>query len=560
MSRTRSILCMDYCATMWAMDIWEQNSTWFHPVLDINRVAELLDIKPDTIRRYLTAERDDFPDPVDQHGNRNYWTRAAIYRHLWNAKPATRQQIPRLCPLTDDIAPATFVESEIIRTRGDIYVLHTWLPSDRRGPVGVAYSVGFRRSDGESAWHLLSLRPHLSALTLPQGPTALYLPDQPSLHVADHAGTGWYPRDVGWADLAALLHVDMPWWSAGLTDPDVMNAWRPGAPVRVLCPRYGDFTAAHIDRCRPLDDSPADRALSMIAVVTDRAIADACGLGSDGRGDIPNRRGLTHAATASTVTQSTRRLTTREVVAGLGHAIDDTDRAVRAVDTAVSFDVLLPAITGAVLMIDERACSALALEWLRRLVPAESQRHNEIGYHWVARQLFLDGQCPQQWWRDPLNPAVWAISTSAGRTYTTIGTHVPAQGRIEELSVEFAAPFFRDSSGAVFPVPSVDGTLHRTSRGASGTRVTAAILTLLDDARCDAHRCDVKAGVLNVQATRLYNAITEADTGGGFSRSDLEELRHGTAAGAALRRDIVDAELHSRHATRTQSSVPVSRV
>lgn len=542
------------------MDIWEQNSTWFRPVLDINRVAELLDIKPDTVRRYLTAERDGFPDPVDQHGNRNYWTRAAIYRHMWNAKPATRQQIPRLCPVIDDIAPATFIESEIIRTRGDIYVLHTWLPSDRRGLVGVAYSVEFRRSDGESAWHLLSLRPHLSALTLPQGATALYLPDQPSLHVADRAGAGWYPRDVGWADLAALLHVDLPWWSAGLTDPDVMNAWRPGAPVTALRPRYGDFTAAHIDRCRPVDDSPADRALSMIAVATDRAIANACGLGQNGRGPIPASRGLTHAATASAGTQSTRRLTTREVVDGLGHSIDEPDRAVRAVDTAVSFDVLLPAIAGAVLMIDERVCSALALEWLRRLVPAETQRRNEIGYHWVTRQLFLEGQCPQQWWRDPLNPDVWAISTSAGRTYTTIGTRVPAQGRIEELAVEFDAPFFRDSSGAVFPVPSVDGSLHRTTRGASGTRLTAAVLTLLDDARCDAHRCDVKAGFLDVQATRLYDALTQTDSGGGFSRSDLEELRHETAAGAALGRDIVEAELHSRHATRMQSSVPVSRV
>lgn len=514
------------------MNVWQQDSAWFRPTLSIDNVATILDIQPASVRRYLT-DHDGFPEPADQRGNRNFWTPAAIYRHIWNAKPSRLSHIPRLCPLDDDIPAAQFVESEIIETRGLTYVLHTWEPGDRRGAVGVAYAKDFQYFDDESVWHLLALRPHLSAITLPKGTSRLRdTPHQPRLTVADHAGPDWYPWDIAWADLTALLQVDLPWWSYGLTDVDNINAWRPGAPLAQIRPHVRDITADHFERCRPLNGSTSDRAIAEIVDAVDRALATAFDLWPTGHDDLPNRPGLHHAAAAGLSPQFPQSVPPKTIRDALRHRIDDAELAVRAVDTARGFEVLLPAITHELLVVDPDTASPLAREWCHRLTNiGVSASPTEIGHHWV---IYAMDQNPDQLWHDPLNDLVWAISTTSGTFNATLGTRMPAQGRIEELAIEDRRPFFRDSAGTVFPVPAIDGGTHRTT-GSSATRLTAAILALMDNAARDIHRIDAYTDVLDTQATGLYDVICNSPGHVLISRAELEELRHETPQGAAHR-------------------------
>lgn len=516
------------------MNLWQQDSAWFQPALGIDRVAELLDIQPASVRRYLT-DHSGFPEPAEQRGNRNLWTPASIYRHVWNTKPQQRQRIPRLCPLAADIPPATFIESEVIETRGHTYVLHTWEPGDRRGPVGVAYAKDFQRVDEDAARHLLSLRPHLSAITLAKSATHLHPPSQPRIVVADYAGTDWYPWDIGWLDLTALLQVDLPWWSYGLTDVEAMHRWRPGSPVTQLRPRAADFTSEHFERCRPGDGSPADRALAQIADATDHALAVAFGIWPAGKDAMPNRPGLQHAAIAGLSSQPPAPVSLDVIRDALRHRVDDKSLAGRAVDTARGFEVVHPAITHELLAIDRDQCSRQAHEWCHRLIAVEPAHSNEIGYHWVAHTM---DQQPYQWWRDPLNPTVWAISAIDGTTYATLGTRMPARGRIEELTIEDRRPFFRDSAGNTFPVPSADGAIHSTT-GSAATRLAATILALMDDASRDIYHAYHDHDVLDTEATGLYEAVCGSHGAVILSRTDLEELREETPQGAARREEVL---------------------
>ncbi|MGV0808561.1 hypothetical protein [Mycolicibacterium setense] len=516
------------------MNPWQQDSQWFRPVLGIDSVAELFDIQPSSVRRYLT-EHSGFPEPSEQRGNRNFWTPASIYRHIWNTRPTRIQHIPRLCPLTDDLGPARFVESEIVETRGRTYVLHTWQPGDGRGPVGVAYSRNFELTNSDAAAHLLSLRSYLSAIALAGWGSGMQEPHQPTISVADHAGTDWYPWEIGWLDLAALLHVDIPWWSHGLTDIITMNAWRPGTPIAHIRPQLADFTAEHFEQCRPHDGSPADHALAELAATTDHALAVASGIWPNGHDDFPNRPGLQHAAMAILGPQPSIPASPDTIREALRHRVTDNDRAIRAVKAASGFEVLLPAITYQLLTIDGNHHSTLAGAWRDRLEPVDPLHRNEIGYHWVAHCM---EQPPQQWWRDPLNPTVWAISDADGAIHATLGTRMPARGRIEEITIEDRCPFFRDSSGHTFPVPSSGGSVHRTLGSGSIFRLAAAILRLMNDASRDVYRCDTDTDVLDVQATGLYEVISHCRDAFTLSRSDLEELALETEHGAARREEI----------------------
>jgi hypothetical protein len=101
---------------------------------------------------------------------------------------------------------------------------------------------------------------------------------------------------------------------------------------------------------------------------------------------------------------------------------------------------------------------------------------------------------------DPLNPDVWAVTTGDGIVYATIGNRLPAHGRIKEVVIEKQLPFFRDQTGATFPVPVNMGGLHTCGYdGGSPAVLTATLLDLMTrHHRCAAagvgegqHRCAV---------------------------------------------------------------------
>ena len=65
-----------------------------------------------------------------------------------------------------------------------------------------------------------------------------------------------------------------------------------------------------------------------------------------------------------------------------------------------------------------------------------------------------EGQ-PRTWWYDPQNPrGCWITETLDGTYHATVGTTVPATGRLQEFELESGlAAFFRDDAGMVWPIP-----------------------------------------------------------------------------------------------------------
>jgi hypothetical protein len=514
---------------------WDDHAWWFEPHFDIDRVARFLDIQPASVRRYLT-EHGSFPEPAEQRSGRNYWTPAAVFRYAaGNAKPGVRGRILRLCPLDDSLGPARFLESQLVELRGVVYVLHSWEPADGRGRVGIAYPKDFQPfplGNEEAPEHLLAMRPDLAAITVPKWPPGkFYDPSQPRIYVADRGGLDWYPWEVGWFDLVALLRVDLPWWSYGLTDTGAMNAWRPGAPAARIRPRVREFSAEPLDRCRPHDGSDTDQAIAIVADYLDHQLAAAFGISHGGHDEFQPRPGFHHAAVAAIPDTHPASPSASVIRQALHGHVDDKGQAVSALYTARSFDALLPVITPSILKVDRDQCSCLAHEWCHRLVLVDPADHNELGFIWVEHVIKEDDdKTPHQWWHDPLNLDVWAISATDGTTYATIGSRMPARGRAEEATIEKWMPFFRDSAGNPFPLPVTQSGLHVCGYdGSSPLHLAATLLALLPDAATDAYQ--LQPDVPAVRATGLFELISTFHETTSLSRDDLETLAKSRRSG-----------------------------
>ena len=59
-----------------------------------------------------------------------------------------------------------------------------------------------------------------------------------------------------------------------------------------------------------------------------------------------------------------------------------------------------------------------------------------------------------QWWADPLNPHVWAISDDSGTWYATIGTRVPAWGQLAEVTIGHGSPGHQAAMASTLVKPS----------------------------------------------------------------------------------------------------------
>jgi hypothetical protein len=76
------------------------------------------------------------------------------------------------------------------------------------------------------------------------------------------------------------------------------------------------------------------------------------------------------------------------------------------------------------------AAAGFSHECCDRLVPADSVSRRELGYTFVSRYM-QDQHTPQGWWRDPLNPDVWAIGARPGRYQDVVGVgEEPQQGEL----------------------------------------------------------------------------------------------------------------------------------
>ncbi len=423
-------------------DQWRSLSRWYDSYLTADRVT-----------RYLTESgeslaADFFGTNSDAVAKR--WSLEEVYSFL--AGRGGDERIPRLFPLTAQRGPARLLHTshiEIPEIAADL-VVHTWDPRDDRGVVAIGYPV--RDSPGaqikDTADLLLGMTGASAVAVLTGHAAPIRVGNdvsQPGLWVADgrltHAvdSVGISTERFGWCDLNNLLQTSLPYWPCGLRDRDAMLAWRPGDGPREVTFGFHDCYPRTLAKAIP-DSSPivqdivdrvVHRAESFLIEISD-ADRDRYGVGGLNFAAVPAYPGGdSYVSDGEATLLLHQRAPDPQLVTSL------LVEAIPAVAVAHGTKVVDP--TG-----------PLAEAWLARLKPAPAPP--ELGF-WLLYRPLKGWEGPGEFLVHPGLPDCW-IARRDGTVAHTVGTRVPATGTLVHAYVTDAGGFFRDSSGAIWPVPA----------------------------------------------------------------------------------------------------------
>jgi predicted DNA-binding transcriptional regulator AlpA len=220
--------------------------------LDLDDCARLLGLPSRQLRKLVRERR--FPEPARQDGG-SLWREQDVLR--WAAQdPQQAARIPlRYWPDAD--TPAAFVGATRFANRHGLDdVVLTWATPARR--VGVLWRP---RRPGDP----------LPVELLDEAGTAVLIrvdadfgPRGPSLTASNRARPEEYL--LGWPELARVLGQDLPYWPYLLRDPDLIAAWRPGAPA-VTAPARTDLDAYPLLRMAAMFDADHPTARTLVNLV-----------------------------------------------------------------------------------------------------------------------------------------------------------------------------------------------------------------------------------------------------------------------------------------------------
>lgn len=527
------------------MTDWMRNSRWQQVRLGPEAFADYLDTTAESIHDAL-ARSVSFPRPADErYGPR--WTEYQVFTTILDHYPGLADRVPRMFPAAASLAPAQFLGAERVQLGAvsdgvrDQFVVHYWQPADDRGVVAVAYPGSYvQSSNPEDLAEELLKSLAVSAVAVPCGmrgpiPHREFGDSQPVVGVADHCATVLSKGRWHWFDLAPLLRVDLPWWPLGLTDLDAILAWRPGDPPRRLkATHWESGGAAWLTRAAETADPATKSVLATIASWVDYQICADCGLTPDGLDDLIERPGLRRAAVADLPAHHSE-FAPEDAARALHHIVDDPTTAYWAARIGSIYDAWLPLMAGwNILTLNRDELSRPGHEWCNRLVPVPPERHNELGFAALSGVMTAKDASPHQWWSDPLNPDMWAISDEDGTVFATIGTRVPAVGQLTEVQVGHslassanAQPvFFRDSTGAAWPMPAPTSWCYYYWTGVEddhSERLATSINTLCEDAAADtSHGHHRRNDVVDRPLLRHIVATPAPFT---LTRADIERMR-----------------------------------
>lgn len=493
-------------------EYWVQKTQWYTPWLDAKAVAAILGVQETTVRQYAARGTEGFPIPASKDGIRNQWSPDQIYQFILTERPQLRDRIPRLyCPLTPMI-PAIFLFAEsqsVQRWEGqaqfvDIAV-HRWQPSDTRGPIAVAYPPPL----GEPAWRyapkLLAQMPDVEAVAVVTAeiqPFSDRSGFQAALGVAQRGADAaalrlpWqslHAKDVlenGWNDLANLLRQDVPWWSLNLRDmSDILN-WRPGRPRQPVRPLGVGYNESVLRRLIPYSPAADTATLSNLIDRVNRLIEDPLEDSGLPTGVGEETPGLVQAAEASFQLQEVPAdPTPQEMLWLLNRPVSDPTIANAAANVLPAVRTLETA--SAYVMRVCEPLDPLAREWLNRCIPAAKNDTAALGFSFPRQSVHNDEKIVR-YLRHTLpdgsiDDTTWIIETDAKAFYVTVGTRVPASGTLTELAVDTTWGFFKDSTGAVWALPSSGyNRYYNSGYGGTGPKeLLATIIALHTDAAGD---------------------------------------------------------------------------
>jgi hypothetical protein len=464
-------------------------SRWTMPKLAATDVASLLEIDDPAM---LLRKAPGLPQPAQGE----WWSHQQVYDYILVNRADLRASIPRLYPFTSALSPARFLFGQVV----DGMAVHAWQPSDGRGPIAVAYAgpdqdepTLFKRAEP-----LLQSLPWATAVCCPntiEVRGALDHADQPYVVVVDRAHG--VRTDYVWFDVAGLLRVDLPWWSAALRDLEAIGAWQPGAPVQRLRPRRSP------DPRRLRDLLTAGSSEYVIALVHRLIELSARKAVDDHHRSLPARRGLIHAAVADIdLNDPAADITAAEATLLLHQPCPGKAAAEEILELLAPHSPIV-----GVREIPRDNGNPLAQEWIsRRLEPVDDR--TELGF-WRVRLAYGLAPAEGNGYRDPFNPHSWVVATE-DKVYATAARSVPATGQLTELHYEPDAAFFRDSIGQVWPLPATGFGATGTGPhgGRAGRQTLVEIVTnLILDASGEVHRREVPYRSESALATRV--ATTE---------------------------------------------------
>lgn len=505
------------------MSIWSDRTWWAKTVwLDVETVASVTGLKPDTIYHYVSRNDPKFPQPSTERG-RKYFSGDQVFRYILEHQRKARDRVPRLYPRVPEPPAAEFVSTTRVRLP-DIgnFAVHTWQPADGGPPIAIAYpdrenTMTVHNVDKSAATLLEEhLPPNISAVAVPNGETAaINSPDgdqetSPTVVVAernrvhrDDPVTHGAAR-YRWPELANLLRVDIPWWSALLNDLHAMLSWKPGTPQTSVTPYTPQLDTGHITAVATADDPTEVRqALNTLASRTLRRLNGETT--DDGNRLTP---GLIQAATSTTnITEPTPQLTVAEIAAVLHHRTHEhvAKHALRVVDSWAFVPLLTYTIR-----IKPASATPMARKWLTRLTDVPTERRTELGF-WFVNNYVGTTVRPVRWLTDPDCAHTWIIQGDNDVFYASVGTSTPgATGKLVEAEISDDAAFFSDTSGHVWPVPDTCFDYYSTGYAGSGPqRLAETLTTLLRDARSDVGEPPNLRDTLNrARYEALYGLVT----------------------------------------------------
>lgn len=474
---------------------WQQHSQWGAPTVDTAEFAKLLGVSIAAFHK-LTTRDPNFPQPAIP-GRPKLWTKVQAFECKRVRRQNRGAQIPRIYHQGDGLQPAMWVGAER-HAPYDAYgspkpwIVHIWQPADDRGPVAVAY--GDVMTTGRAAhWapRLLQVLESVTAVAVVSDemrplPGEVSPPGwQAELAVAERQhgappGTA-IVETCGWFDLANLLRVNLPWWPAGLRRLDDIQAWRPGAApqsVRPSDPLYDPNTLNQL-LAEAADDAEADRCRSVVDVINARLEAGI--YAAPAHPDVPGgveRPGLFQAAYPRNPNPTLLEPPTLGEVYPLMNLRVPSEAARQKAVELLSHRNEVRELVGITVCTSEDD-GPLAREWISRLKPCEDPQ--TLGAMF-ARRTFTDDQRTQpcQWWYDPRADFGWIAKTTDGTYHATVGTRMPADGRLTAFEVEarWCAAFYR-AAGTVWPMP-LGGSGYYTCgyRGTGPDNLIAAVCQL----------------------------------------------------------------------------------
>lgn len=461
-------------------DQWRSFSRWYDPYLSADRIARYLTESGESLAAdFFTTQ----PDAAAQR-----WSLAEVYAFL--AARGGDKRIPRLFPLAAERGPARLLHTrhveipevgaklDIDKDRGADLVVHTWDPCDGRGAVAIGYPV--RESPAavtkEAADRLLGMSgvSAVAVLTGFDAPIRVgYDTRQPGLWVADGRLThevdsvGISTERFGWGDLSNLLQTSLPYWPVGLRDRDAMLAWRPGDPPR-------EVTVA-LSKCNPralakavADPSPTVRdIIDRVTSHIESILIEICESHNERYAALPS---LNVAAVPARPEPSSD-ITHGEAALLLHQRAHDQ----HSPTTLLIETIPVKTVVTSVRYVDPTG--PLAELWLARLEAASAPQ--ELGFRLLDHAL-NGSPDPVELLAHPSLPDSW-IARQTDTVVHTIGTSVPATGRMVHAYVTRTSAFFRDSSGAIWPIPAPS-----SSPVEDPSRTLARTLTILSiDAGAD---------------------------------------------------------------------------